>query len=588
MAAFGAELLRHACALFPSDPKLAYVAMRTAAASGATRAAPASAGGGSSAAAIAAAAAACRPVAKALLRRRPHDLPLYAAYARASLAAGGGAEASRVCSSAIGMAAAASLSPRGLVGLAYLSAKLELGGAGGGGDGRGGGGGAGGSGGGDAAAALRTLAAVWAPEASALPPSQPVPPPLLLRARRSLSEEVDGLLRPEAGSPPLPSLSAESRHVVSACALLELLTSGVESAAAVFERVLAALEAGGAPPGGATWGGGAAPRLAGAGSLEHEALLEQRAVACSIVRGVSSRRRAVNRRCSRSTSGSRRATRRASPRRPAAAADCSSGPCSPSPPTPPSLAPLPRSARRHTRGSASAPCSRRRARAARAASSSGWARSAPHPGAGGEGDRRPPHRPAREQVLVELGTEAAELADADVAELVPGFLAAGSGGQQAAPSQSAPGRASRERRARSLLEEALTPARCGACAALWRLYIRLELAAGRGDAACRVQLRAVQQCPGHKGLWLAVLSPPLLWHAPERQLRDTVTLLAEKELRLCSELPDMGEPGEGLVKGGRGEPQLPGGRADSPTKRQLEAGSGSGSCSKEGDDDHDD
>jgi len=171
---------------------------------------------------------------------------------------------------------------------------------------------------------------------------------------------------------------------------------------------------------------------------------------------------------------------------------------------------------------------------------------------------------------------------------VPGFLAAGSGGQQAAPSQSAPGRASRERRARSLLEEALTPARCGACAALWRLYIRLELAAGRGDAACRVQLRAVQQCPGHKGLWLAVLSPPLLWHAPERQLRDTVTLLAEKELRLCSELPDMGEPGEGLVKGGRGEPQLPGGRADSPTKRQLEAGSGSGSCSKEGDDDHDD
>jgi len=538
VAAFGAELLRHACALFPSDPKLAYVAMRTAAASGATRA---SAGGGSSAAAIAAAAAACRPVAKALLRRRPHDLPLYAAYARASLAAGGVAEASRVCSSAIGMAAAASLSPRGLVGLAYLSAKLELGGAGGGGDGRGGGGGAGGGGGGDAAAALRTLAAVWAPEASALPPSQPVPPPLLLRARRSLSEEVDALLRPEAGSPPLPSLSAESRHVVSACALLELLTSGVESAAAVFERVLAALEAGGAPPGGATWGGGAAPRLAGAGSLEHEALLEE--YLWVETRHAESVPTPPRRR--------RRLLERALLAFPANAAFFGA------------LASLCSST--HARLGLRAVLAQARSRSPSCLQL--WLGS----------------------VLVELGTEAAELADADVAELVPGFLTASSGRQQAAPSQSAPGRTSRERRARSLLEEALTPARCGACAALWRLYIRLELAAGRGDAACRVQLRAVQQCPGHKGLWLAVLSPPLLWHAPERQLRDTVTLLAEKELRLCSELPDMGEPGEGLVKGGwLVEPQSPGGGADSPTKRQLEAGSGSGSCSEEGDDDHDD
>ena len=95
-----------------------------------------------------------------------------------------------------------------------------------------------------------------------------------------------------------------------------------------------------------------------------------------------------------------------------------------------------------------------------------------------------------------------------------------------------------EQRARALLEAALRPQACAGCVALWRAYIDLELRAGRHAAACRVLLRAVQQCPGHKGLWCDALRPPLLAVAPLQQLRDTVVLVAEKELRLRAEPPE--------------------------------------------------
>uniref|UniRef100_A0A6S9YJP5 Uncharacterized protein n=1 Tax=Chrysotila carterae TaxID=13221 RepID=A0A6S9YJP5_CHRCT len=98
------------------------------------------------------------------------------------------------------------------------------------------------------------------------------------------------------------------------------------------------------------------------------------------------------------------------------------------------------------------------------------------------------------------------------------------------------------RRSRQLLESALRPSTCGACPALWQLYMQLETRAGRDETACRVQVRSIQQCPGFKELWLQGLRPPLLLAMPDRLLRDTTQLLAEKELRLRSELPAQPEP----------------------------------------------
>ena len=98
-----------------------------------------------------------------------------------------------------------------------------------------------------------------------------------------------------------------------------------------------------------------------------------------------------------------------------------------------------------------------------------------------------------------------------------------------------------ERRARGLYEAALRPEACGACAALWRAYLALEVACGRRDAACRLLLRAVQACPGAKALWRDALRPPLLGWLPAQQLQDLLQLVSEKELRLRHELPELDE-----------------------------------------------
>jgi hypothetical protein len=109
------------------------------------------------------------------------------------------------------------------------------------------------------------------------------------------------------------------------------------------------------------------------------------------------------------------------------------------------------------------------------------------------------------------------------------------------------------RRAKSTLEQALRPAACGGTPALWREYVALELAHGRGGAACRVVLRAVQQCPGSKELWCAVLSTPLVQIAPPSQISDTLQLLAEKELRLRHEPPERLEEEEGGAESRAGD-----------------------------------
>ena len=94
------------------------------------------------------------------------------------------------------------------------------------------------------------------------------------------------------------------------------------------------------------------------------------------------------------------------------------------------------------------------------------------------------------------------------------------------------------RRARALYEAALHPAACGGCAALWRGYLSLEVRCGRREAACRVLLRAVQLCPGAKALWCDALRPPLLGWLSDQQLQDMRQLVGEKELRLRHDLPE--------------------------------------------------
>ena len=97
------------------------------------------------------------------------------------------------------------------------------------------------------------------------------------------------------------------------------------------------------------------------------------------------------------------------------------------------------------------------------------------------------------------------------------------------------------RRARGLYEAALHPAACGGCAALWRGYLSLEVRCGRREAACRVLLRAVQLCPGAKALWCDALRPPLLGWLSDQQLQDMRQLVGEKELRLRHDLPELEE-----------------------------------------------
>ena len=62
-------------------------------------------------------------------------------------------------------------------------------------------------------------------------------------------------------------------------------------------------------------------------------------------------------------------------------------------------------------------------------------------------------------------------------------------------------------------------------------------------AASRVLLRALQQCPGAKRLWTAALCRPLVAILPAEQLRDTVQLMADKEIRLRHDPPETLEPG---------------------------------------------
>ena len=69
-------------------------------------------------------------------------------------------------------------------------------------------------------------------------------------------------------------------------------------------------------------------------------------------------------------------------------------------------------------------------------------------------------------------------------------------------------------------------------------YLHLELSRGRHEAACRVLLRAVQQCATVKQLWCVGLSLPLVGLLPAPQLADSVQIMSQKEIRLRHETPE--------------------------------------------------
>ena len=101
--------------------------------------------------------------------------------------------------------------------------------------------------------------------------------------------------------------------------------------------------------------------------------------------------------------------------------------------------------------------------------------------------------------------------------------------------------ASSERRVRVLFEDALRRAACAGCPALWRAYLLFEQDLGRHAAACRLLLRAQQQCPGVKSIWTEVARLPMVSFVPSQQLLGAVQLMCDKEIRLRHEPPGADE-----------------------------------------------
>ena len=142
-----------------------------------------------------------------------------------------------------------------------------------------------------------------------------------------------------------------------------------------------------------------------------------------------------------------------------------------------------------------------------------------------------------------------------------------------------------ERRVRALFEGALTPATCAGCPALWREYLRVELRMGRRDAACRLLLRAVQQCPGVKSLWIEVCNKPIVSFVPGQQLTEAMQLMVDKEVRLRNEPPEEAPPADVDLRGGGSampQPPMRGASAGgSAPKHVAESSESSGSSEDE-------
>ena len=437
-----------------------------------------------------------RRLAKQLLKRTPEVLPLWLVYAEAEASAGNAAEARRVCLSALTLCAP----PKGratiaeLLPIAHAAAKrvLEAGGAEGGAA--------------STADALRCLVCAFAPEAAACDvPSRPQ----VLVARRGLESEARRLLPPEACPPTCRSHAAEAvaephaepieldesrASLLCAFALFELLESGPLAALAIHEGAQAALVPSAAmaePPSlPSATSASVPPRLLGAGSRAHERLIEH--WHWLLARHAASRRPPPNRERSLYD-----ATLTHFPANAPVLCTLAAG----------GLGSLGRFEVRRLLSAARvrhAECPQLWLCAARF-ELAGLNASPAQLAGGGDGGARGGR--------CEHGHE-----EATVRRTVP------EGGTQ--------------RRVRSLFEGALRPAACSGCPALWRAYLQFEVGLGGREAACRLQLRAVQQCPGVKSLWCEAMRTPMVSFLPMEQLVDTIELMVSKEIRLRHEPPD--------------------------------------------------
>eukprot|EP00698_Gefionella_okellyi_P006872 TRINITY_DN1657_c0_g1_i1.p1 TRINITY_DN1657_c0_g1~~TRINITY_DN1657_c0_g1_i1.p1 ORF type:complete len:991 (-),score=223.69 TRINITY_DN1657_c0_g1_i1:7-2979(-) len=101
-------------------------------------------------------------------------------------------------------------------------------------------------------------------------------------------------------------------------------------------------------------------------------------------------------------------------------------------------------------------------------------------------------------------------------------------------------RAGTEHRVRSILERCMKPASGVSCVALWRLFLLFEVCFGRAKLAERVFFRAVQQCPQSKRLWLDSLRL-LRGTMPASQLTELLNVLSQKDLRVISDVDELGQ-----------------------------------------------
>lgn len=76
------------------------------------------------------------------------------------------------------------------------------------------------------------------------------------------------------------------------------------------------------------------------------------------------------------------------------------------------------------------------------------------------------------------------------------------------------------------------------CVTLWGVYLQHEAAAGRADAARRLFLRALHQCPGSKPLWLRGLRAAAAAMSP-REASELLVIAGDKEVRLRTDMVEV-------------------------------------------------
>jgi len=131
---------------------------------------------------------------------------------------------------------------------------------------------------------------------------------------------------------------------------------------------------------------------------------------------------------------------------------------------------------------------------------------------------------------------------ADVGRLMEVLPAAGApAGAWKAPGSSSrgvPGARMAAMRVAPLLEKAAAAGKLAACPMLWHMYLRFEVGQGRMDAARRVFLRAIRECPAAKTLWMEGLQA-LQQALPPREVSELISIAGDKGVRLRTEVMEV-------------------------------------------------